>query len=859
MNDRMQLCNQNMKAVFDQGGGGILSLTSPYDGYKADFVLTPEEFPEYDVEDCRWLGNVSGRFGAAEKTYCFSSAMLRKQARTEQEKDRIKVVYPDITGEDGEKLLSLASDFRMEEEELRWTISLENKSNGEIVFTDFHIPFLMNQFFRNDDDYKYDRCALRHTCITGHSSYLYWEKSSGKAPVFLFAPVGDNVLVDLKKEEYGSLFGSRFGDGFGYEGAVRAYVASEDSMIGPGVKNVIRLQAGQRRDLQFVMTFLQAAEEINDKLASLSLTVLKAVPGMVGPVSGDFIVMTRPERADLTLCMEEDKIVESSVKDGWRISRIRFGGCGRRYVKVKNGGNTATYCFFGTEDVGDMIRRHARFISQNHLETDESDPCYHGLLMWDMVNKRRINSSFNPYHEDWWRGGSDDPGLASGLFLAEKNVYLPDREEIHVLNMFVEDFVLKRLTEQPGWRVHRMVPWFTMFEPWAGRGADDVWRAFNYVHVINIMYDMYRIQKIGRLEELRQATEYLGMAYEYAMAMFRYWMYPDGVGATQFGNMGEMTLALDLERCLRVEGMEQEAEELKKVLDTKSAFFDSKTYPFGSEMVYDSTAFEAVYAYGKRIGSDHIMGSAARSAYANRGKQPLWFLYNTDIRGGGDTGWNSSYMTQLGACPILDYTLDQGHIKEEWLLSYYGSYLSGWLVYNSAGYWDHDPANQGATGWITILSQINNTGQPFERGMPLSKGCVILSGEAGIGFFGALRLSCAIVMDHSLLGRLGLGCEISAENGREVITPKDGVSKCLYHVPEKWKLEAEGGYIEYVEVDNENIRVCAKPWYDVGMTVRMLTIPKEGGKQKLLTCVKIEGNDAKTKGAFADFGKSLLV
>ena len=66
------------------------------------------------------------------------------------------------------------------------------------------------------------------------------------------------------------------------------------------------------------------------------------------------------------------------------------------------------------------------------------------------------------------------------------------------------------------------------------------------------------------------------------------------------------------------------------------------------EMVYDSTAFEAVYGYGKRIHSEHVMAAAAKASFANRGKQPVWYLYNTDVRGGGDTEWNTSYMTQLG-------------------------------------------------------------------------------------------------------------------------------------------------------------------------------------------------------------------
>ena len=835
MSGKVWLQNQNMTVVFGADGSGIRSLTSPYDGHKADFVLTPEEFPEYDVEDCQWPGNIGGVFTTGQERYCFSTGALKAQAEVTQEENRIRIEYPAIKDDKGGRILSLASDFWMEKEMLRWTVSLTNRSDGEALFTDLNLPLLMNQYFRNDEDFKYDRCALRHTCITGHSSYLYWEKSSGNGPALLLAPLGDEGLTDLRPEEDNVLFGQRYGSGYGYEGLVRAYVASERSMIGPDVSCRIRLRPGEKRELSFMLTFLESAEQICYRLASFGLTVLRAVPGMVGPISDDFLVMTKPAAAGLSVCAPEDQVLESYEKNGWKLSRIRFGGYGKRYVQVVNGGGTARYCFFGTEDVGDMIRKHAGFIATNHLETDETDPCYHGLLMWDMVNHRRINSTFNPYHEDWWRGGSDDPGLASGLFLSEKNVYLPAEEEIRVLHVFVEDFLVKRLTEQPGWRVHRMVPWYTMFEPWAGKGADDVWRAFNYVHVINILYNMYRIQKAGSLKELRSASEYLVMAYEYTMAMFRYWMFPDGVGATQYGNMGEMTLPLMLEESLREEGMEREAEQLKNIFDTKAAFFASKTYPFGSEMVYDSTAFEAVYAYGKRIGSEHIMNCAAKAAYANRGKQPVWFLYNTDLRAGGDTGWNSSYMTQLGAVPILDHTLNRGYVKEEWILSYYGAYLSGWLLYNSGGYWDEDAANQGASGWITIASRINYTGQHVAGGMPLIKGCVALSGESGIGYFGALRTACAIVLDHTVLGRIGLGCRIDRKDGRERVALRDGLSRRLYYVPGRWLLEVDGGYIKDVTIDQKGICVRMAAWYESGTTVRMLTIPEAGGRQEVIS------------------------
>lgn len=137
------------------------------------------------------------------------------------------------------------------------------------------------------------------------------------------------------------------------------------------------------------------------------------------------------------------------------------------------------------EPVESLVRNNAAFIAERQFETDEADPCWHAFLMWDMATRRRVNVSHNPWGSDWFRGGSDEIGLASGLFLSGKNLYRPVAEQIRKPDAYAADFLEGQLIEQPGWRVHRMVPRFVIFEPWKGRGADDVWRAFNYVHVAN--------------------------------------------------------------------------------------------------------------------------------------------------------------------------------------------------------------------------------------------------------------------------------------------------------------------------------------------------------------------------------------
>lgn len=54
--------------------------------------------------------------------------------------------------------------------------------------------------------------------------------------------------------------------------------------------------------------------------------------------------------------------------------------------------------------------------------------------------------------------------------------------------------------------------------------------------------------------------------------MFNYWMFPHGVGASEFGNMGEMTLPLYLAQALQKEGFVQEACEMAAIFDKRPLF-----------------------------------------------------------------------------------------------------------------------------------------------------------------------------------------------------------------------------------------------------------------------------------------------
>lgn len=91
-------------------------------------------------------------------------------------------------------------------------------------------------------------------------------------------------------------------------------------------------------------------EEISNVLEKQNQISLRAVPGIVGPIDTNFMIMTKPVDAIVNL-NSEDKILETQIKNGWKVSKVRFGEYGKRTVTVTCGEKIAQYCFFVTEPV----------------------------------------------------------------------------------------------------------------------------------------------------------------------------------------------------------------------------------------------------------------------------------------------------------------------------------------------------------------------------------------------------------------------------------------------------------------------------------------------------------------------------
>ncbi len=692
-----------------------------------------------------------------------------------------EILLPDDASKEIEKSIAL----KEEGQTLRIVAQIHNSGSNPATLSFIRLALPMDQCFRGNDVFKYEQNVLRHAGLIGHGAYLYWRKPGGRPPLYLLVAQGDTAVNRFFVD-------TRYGEDSmcaAFEGVYALEMTD----------SAVTLAPGETLRYAFRLAIVEDESRLPEALEALGGLSVDVLPGMAVQRGETLRVRLATRRAIERVWFEGGDM--SVVSLGHGLYESIGAGAGERSLHIAYAdGGASRLKFFVIDPVQDIVRDFAAHVAEHQFETDPEDPCYHGILAWNMTDQCRVNSRHNPF-DAWMAGGSDEIGLVSGLFLSEKNCYWPDEREIRVLGLHVKDFIENRLTEQPGNRVHRMVPWFEMFEPWAGNGADDVWRAFNYVHVANICYNMYRIAKAKQYPFLEKAEAYLRKACDYAVAMFSYWMFPNGEGATKYGNMGEMNMPLHFVPALREEGMNQEADWLEKLMLDKAAYFSTKQYPFGSEMAFDTTAYEAVYAYGKLIGDDRICSRAVSASLANRARTPLWHKYSVDVRAGGDSCWNVSYMTQLGAWPVMDSLLEGKLTDPEAALMAHAGTLGGFCMYNSGGCWDDAPINRHASQWVwnERMEQGNQPFAPEEKRM--------MTGEVGLGYFGALYATCAYLLTHPRLGHIALGCSAVEKDGATVIQPDPCFGMRLCDLERGYALKCVHCEIEQVVIHRNRVTV----------------------------------------------------
>lgn len=734
--------------------------------------------------------------------------------------------------------------YSLKEDGLHMRVELTNTGKHEVELGDVILPIKWNSPDRNSDKatpkYIFENSFIQKQSISLNSSFLTFSKPSGIGPFYLVL-TGEKTALEY----------------FEYSNQT-SYLYVHSGCTGPNTHGNWRLphtsytlapagEEGSSVVYEFLLTSALRYEDLRDAVYQSGLLDVRAAPGYTVPQDLSVrIALHLKGNIDSLLAEYPD---QTEIKPlgkgpgGALIYEISFGRLGENLVTVCYGdGEKSVLEFFSTEPVEILIKKRSSFIV-NHQQHKVPGKWWDGLYsVYDMKYKKLRSPEDTDGFDGWWGYviACDDPILGKAPFVAAKNVVYPDSAEISSLEYYLKNFVWGKLQRTdmetpypygvygvPNWHVSRDSALHSLVFPNDNR-AMQIWRAYDYPHIIKLYYHMYEIAKnTPQLTSYLEAVEYLERAFQTAVAYYKYpyeiWSWFD---TYKWGIYNEWII-LEVIAELEKYGRQQDAEFLREEWEKKAKYFIyDDEYPYRSEHSFDRTAFESSFALAKyaienpmkpdnklwydknkkvwyshpEVTIEDAIKFMDRQHYAGLSVRgwllPKFYLAGADCASPNHTH-EMSYMSMMGGWSVLEYGLYFSD-NTDWIELGYNSYLSSWALMNTGnensnyGYWYPGKQNDGATGWAFVSAKSGDTW----LGKHENRGVWRYDGEIDQGYGAAFHTARTIVVRDSVFGVHAYGGELKQNHSSMEVIPRDGVRQQFSYIVDDYRyhlsLEQDG-------------------------------------------------------------------
>lgn len=768
--------------------GEITNLQIVGDSFPTNYVMNATNAPQQNTSDHQWVGELMFTYrlgnGAWTKAWTNRSADGRTQ---NQSGNTVNITYQNSNSAEGIRNFKVDESYALQNDHLRWSITVTNTSNQTLEIGDFGLPLPFNEYWSaGGGEQIYESRVVTHSNVANNNSYITVQRPSGIGGTLLMVPdastgAGFEYMDNWRVEEHpGSKWAAD--EGGWPEGLTVFYVHSnviKSTNRGYLPNTSLVLAPGASKTYAF--KFFKAANEqaVKDRLYAEGMIDFTVVPGMIVPTdqTAKFSLRTtKPVSSIIAQYPSQTTITPlGTAPAGHRLYSLTLSRLGQNDITVNYGNGEKTVLqFYAIEPVANALQRHATFMVNNqqwNVPGDIRDKVFDDWMM--QSNSRR--NVFNGY----W-GWGDDWGLTHGQFLAEKNVQKPVATEIEAVDKYLETAIWTNLMN--GHHEDYLIHDFLMPEP----NTTPTYRGYAYPHVYNTYFSMYKLAKMYQdmVDYIHPRTTYLLRAYNIFKALY------DGPVAYNWntGLMGEMSTP-EMIKALQEEGYTSQANDVISKMNTKYNNFKNTTYPYGSEYNYDNTGEESVYTLAKMNKNLSMMGKINTKVRATRGAMPLWYFYSVPVTITGEPWWNFQYTVALQGYAMDDWVRNHSANPEVEQRLTYASKLGNLSAINS-GQISSDPADIGAVAWTYQMTK-GNHGALGVGGGPLFNGWRGMSGEADLGLWGAIKILSADVAVDPLFGLYGYGAEVTKNGNNYVIIPKDGVFQKLNLITEKLGMALE--------------------------------------------------------------------
>ena len=773
--DLVELSSGEMVVAFDRARGVIHSITSKADPLGTNFVANAENMrrvPEgrafgdlvttvWEVRDpAKLKTDVDG--GSYQTSGGWKSETTGQSADTRKVSFDGKVFRVDYTGKAKDANGVQSYDLRMsysfaEESELTWDLSLTNTTPWLLEIGEVAFPWLVSDdygyFSANEnpaDRYKnpgmkqkgiHEQRVLSHNYIGGHSSYSFIQRPMGVPPYLLVLPREDTWFECVYRGT-GRAQGGGGPDLLAIHSTAPRQINRWPIPWVNGHSSAV-LEPGQERRYQLSFRFIQDYPQIRDEVVKAGNVGIRIVPSMVVQEGAETYLELRSQKPIDKVIADSDGIAFRSRKRAGdkELLTVAFHGWGQKTVRLEYGaGRWTNLHFFCVQDIASLLKTRSRFVIERQWSENPEEPFHrhHMFLPFDYGRKTQYHDA----EEVWEAGGSNEFGFSEAVFLAEKNVYYPSKEEVEKLETYISDCLFRYIQDPVTYKVRASL-YYKNRTPSSPRGhwnydrTHFTVRTYDYAHPTNIYHAMYRIGKYYGMLTHRQPLDYLRMSYRTALNWFV---------TGNWSHIGIMcgSNAVNLLEDLKKEGMTEEYGKLRTLMEDCVRVMVEDPYPYSSELTIDQTAHEQVYFFTEYFGKKEKNQQAMRVLKALRGgNEPLWFRYGQDRR----NFWSCWYSESLNGLALLDAFEETG---------------------------DPDMFVKGFAGVMSVAANLTPDGMCFSQ-FVWNPGTFAhyppVTREGGQGQWGFLQAARAFILRDEAFGLIGAGCRVEENSGQIRVTP----------------------------------------------------------------------------------------
>jgi hypothetical protein len=697
---------------------------------------------------------------------------------------------------------------------------LRNRTDQPVEIGALGIPMVFNNILTDRPlDEAHAVASFSDPYIGEDAGYLQVTRLNGHGPALVVTPLAQG---HTPFEAYRPLLSDPTRRGTTFEGFYEwmahslAYAENEWRDAEPwNLPTSATLAPGETRSYGVRFLLADSIRSIEATLAANHRPVAVGIPGYVLPDDQEarlFLDYDQPVRsveAEGPGSLEVE--VGATTPGGWRSYRVRGHGWGRARLTITYAdGARQTVHYKVIKPEPQVVADLGRFLTTEQWFEKPDDPFGRSpsVISYDNEAKKQVTED----NRAWIAGLSDEGGAGSWLAAVMKQLVQPDAGEVAKLERFVDGVLWGGLQYADGEKAYGVRKSLFYYAPdslpagtysadvryggwssWKRAEAESVGRSYNYPHVAAAYWVLYRLARDHQGLVTNHPPEwYLDRAYRTSEAMVQF-----APHYAQFGQM-EGTIFLLILQDLQREGWTLQATALEATMRKRAELWDSLAFPFGSEMPWDSTGQEEVYAWTKYFGFDDKARVTLDAILGYMPTVPHWG-YNGSAR----RYWDFIYAGKL--------------TRLERQLHHYGSGLNAIPVLSA--FRDH-PADLyllrvGYGGEMGAIANITREGfgPSGFHAYPSTLRVDGYSGDYGPNFFGhAVNTGTYLVHDPEF-GWLAFGGELTDARGWITVRPRDASHARVYLAPLGLWLTLDAGEFRSVALDpsTHEVRVELAP------------------------------------------------